>query len=165
MSDSHGRRIDYVRMSVTDRCDLRCRYCMSDRMQFLPRRDLMTLEEIAQLADGFIARGVRRIRLTGGEPLVRRGIADLVRTIGARLGSGARGAYTYHEWHPPRAVRWLTIRERRAARKRQSRQPASGNVQSHHARGRPFGSPARDRRCHRRWNNNQDQHGRLGGRQ
>jgi GTP 3',8-cyclase len=86
--DSFGRRISYVRLSVTDRCDLRCRYCMAERMQFLPRRDLLTLEEAAMLADIFIARGVRRIRLTGGEPLVRRGVLDLAGWIGARIGHG-----------------------------------------------------------------------------
>src|SRR5687767_988602 len=75
-------------MSVTDRCDLRCRYCMAETMDFLPKRDILTLEEIAALADIFIARGVTRIRLTGGEPLVRRGIADLVRKLGARIGRG-----------------------------------------------------------------------------
>lgn len=88
MVDSFGRRISYVRLSVTDRCDLRCRYCMAERMQFLPRRELMTLEEMATLSDLLIARGVRRIRLTGGEPLVRRGIVSLVETIGRRLGDG-----------------------------------------------------------------------------
>ena len=82
MVDSFGRRISYVRLSVTDRCDLRCRYCMAETMQFLPKRDILTLEEIARLADIFIARGVTRIRLTGGEPLVRRGIADLVASLG-----------------------------------------------------------------------------------
>jgi cyclic pyranopterin phosphate synthase len=86
--DGFGRRISYVRISVTDRCDLRCRYCMAERMQFLPKRDIMTLEQVAQLADIFIGRGVRRIRLTGGEPLVRRGILELVRQIGARVGRG-----------------------------------------------------------------------------
>ena len=86
--DSFGRRISYVRISVTDRCDLRCRYCMPERMQFLPRRDILSLEEIAQLADIFIARGVRKIRLTGGEPLVRRDILDLVGWIGQRIGNG-----------------------------------------------------------------------------
>jgi cyclic pyranopterin phosphate synthase len=86
--DSFGRRITYVRMSVTDRCDLRCRYCMAETMYFLPRRDILTFEELAELADIFIARGVTRIRLTGGEPLVRRGIADLVRELGARIGRG-----------------------------------------------------------------------------
>lgn len=86
--DSFGRRITYVRLSVTDRCDLRCRYCMAEKMDFLPRSDLLTLEELVQLADAFIARGVTRIRLTGGEPLVRRGIGDLVKWLGERLGHG-----------------------------------------------------------------------------
>ncbi|WP_166036807.1 GTP 3',8-cyclase MoaA [Sphingosinicella sp. YJ22] len=86
--DSFGRRISYVRISVTDRCDLRCRYCMAEHMQFLPKRHILTLEEVAQLADIFIARGVRRIRLTGGEPLVRRGVLDLVGWIGKRIGDG-----------------------------------------------------------------------------
>src|SRR5437868_6569708 len=86
--DSYGRRITYVRLSVTDRCDLRCRYCMGERMEFLPRAELLTLEELAQVADAFIARGVTRIRLTGGEPLVRRGIGQLVTWLGARLGNG-----------------------------------------------------------------------------
>jgi GTP 3',8-cyclase len=86
--DSFGRRITYVRLSVTDRCDLRCRYCMAEAMRFLPKSDILTLEEIALLADIFIARGVTRIRLTGGEPLVRRGIMDLVGRLGARIGHG-----------------------------------------------------------------------------
>lgn len=86
--DSFGRKISYVRISVTDRCDLRCRYCMAERMQFLPRREILTLEEIAALADVFIARGVRKIRLTGGEPLVRRGVLDLAAAIGSRIGAG-----------------------------------------------------------------------------
>ncbi len=88
MVDSFGRRITYVRMSVTDRCDLRCRYCMAERMQFLPKREILTLEEIAELADILIARGVRKIRLTGGEPLVRKGVMELVRSLGTRLGAG-----------------------------------------------------------------------------
>jgi cyclic pyranopterin phosphate synthase len=86
--DSFGRRITYVRMSVTDRCDLRCRYCMAEKMRFLPKSDILTLEEIVRLADIFIARGVKRIRLTGGEPLVRRGILDLVQMLGERIGYG-----------------------------------------------------------------------------
>lgn len=86
--DSFGRTISYVRISITDRCDLRCRYCMADRMQFLPRRDILTLEEIAALADVFIARGVRKIRLTGGEPLVRRGVLELASALGSRLNAG-----------------------------------------------------------------------------
>ena len=86
--DSFGRRITYVRLSVTDRCDLRCRYCMAESMRFLPKSDILTLEEIVELADIFIGRGVTRIRLTGGEPLVRRGVADLVGRLGARIGRG-----------------------------------------------------------------------------
>ena len=76
MVDSFGRQITYVHMSVTDRCDLRCRYCMAERMTFLPRRDLLDFEEIVALADVLIARGVKRIRLTGGEPLVRRDVGS-----------------------------------------------------------------------------------------
>lgn len=88
MIDGCGRRIDYVRISVTDRCNLRCTYCMAEDMTFLPRRDLLTLDEIAQLARHLVARGVRRIRLTGGEPLVRRGVMDLVRALGAMWSEG-----------------------------------------------------------------------------
>ncbi|CAN5164690.1 GTP 3',8-cyclase MoaA [soil metagenome] len=89
MTDGFGRRIDYLRISVTDRCDLRCRYCMSEKMTFLPRKDVLTLEETAIMADRFIARGVRRIRLTGGEPLVRRDFPELARRIGRHLDTGA----------------------------------------------------------------------------
>lgn len=88
MVDSFGRRISYVRMSVTDRCNLRCRYCMAETMRFLPKSDILTLEELVALADIFIARGVTRIRLTGGEPLVRRGIETLVGALGKRIGRG-----------------------------------------------------------------------------
>jgi cyclic pyranopterin phosphate synthase len=86
--DGFGRRITYLRISVTDRCDLRCRYCMSEKMSFLPRSAILSLEELGEMADAFIARGVRRIRLTGGEPLVRRGVTDLARMIGRHLGDG-----------------------------------------------------------------------------
>ena len=88
MIDGFGRRITYVRMSVTDRCDLRCRYCMAETMTFVPRKDVLSLEEIVELADIFIARGVNRIRLTGGEPLVRKGIDLLVPELGKRIGQG-----------------------------------------------------------------------------
>jgi len=86
--DGFGRRISYLRVSVTDRCDFRCRYCMPERMEFLPRADVLTLEEIERLADVFIRRGTRRLRLTGGEPLVRRGIDGLIRALGSRIGRG-----------------------------------------------------------------------------
>jgi cyclic pyranopterin phosphate synthase len=88
MIDGFGRRITYVRMSVTDRCDLRCRYCMAEKMTFLPRKDVLSLEEIVELADIFIARGVNRIRLTGGEPLVRKGVDQLIPALGERVGRG-----------------------------------------------------------------------------
>lgn len=86
--DGFGRRIDYVRLSVTDRCDLRCVYCMPERMRFLPRADLLSIDELAGLGAILIQRGVRRIRLTGGEPLVRPGVLDLVRALGGWLGQG-----------------------------------------------------------------------------
>ncbi|MGB3739805.1 MAG: GTP 3',8-cyclase MoaA [Pontixanthobacter sp.] len=86
--DRFGRAITYLRMSVTDRCDLRCAYCMPERMVFLPRKDVLTLDELERLADGFIARGITRIRLTGGEPLVRRGIMDVIERLGRRIGTG-----------------------------------------------------------------------------
>lgn len=88
MTDGFGRTISYLRISVTDRCDLRCRYCMSEQMRFLPRNELLSLEEIALIADRFIARGVRKIRLSGGEPLARRDFPDLVRRIGRHLAMG-----------------------------------------------------------------------------
>ena len=86
--DRHGRTISYLRVSVTDRCDLRCRYCMAEDMRFLPRDALLELDEIAVIAERFIARGVTKIRLTGGEPLVRRGVIDLARRLGRQVGQG-----------------------------------------------------------------------------
>ncbi len=86
--DSFGRTISYLRISVTDRCDLRCRYCMAEEMTFLPKAKLLSLEEIAIIAERFIARGVTKIRLSGGEPLVRRDVAELARRLGRHVGSG-----------------------------------------------------------------------------
>jgi GTP 3',8-cyclase len=85
--DRFARAITYLRLSVTDRCDLRCTYCMPERMTFLPRAELLTLEEMYLAARAFMARGVRKIRLTGGEPLVRRDMIDLVRALGRHLGT------------------------------------------------------------------------------
>src|SRR6201981_1442187 len=89
MTDPFGRTIRYLRVSVTDRCDLRCFYCMSEDMTFLPKADLLTLEELDRLCSAFIARGVRKIRLTGGEPLVRRNVMSLVRSLSRRVDTGA----------------------------------------------------------------------------
>ncbi|MFV3334279.1 GTP 3',8-cyclase MoaA [Pseudomonas sp. NY15437] len=82
--DPFGRRITYLRLSVTDRCDFRCTYCMSEDMQFLPRDQVLSLEELEAVADAFIGLGVKRIRITGGEPLVRKGLSGLLAKLGAR---------------------------------------------------------------------------------
>lgn len=89
MIDPFGRTITYLRVSVTDRCDLRCFYCMSENMTFLPKEELLTLEELDRLCSTFIARGVRKLRLTGGEPLVRRNLMALIRSLSRHLRSGA----------------------------------------------------------------------------
>jgi len=89
MIDPFGRMVSYLRVSVTDRCDFRCVYCMAEDMTFLPKKDLLTLEELDRLCSVFIEKGVRKLRLTGGEPLVRRGIMELVRSLGRHLDNGA----------------------------------------------------------------------------
>ena len=87
--DPFGRQITYLRVSVTDRCDFRCVYCMSEAMTFLPKKDLLTLEELDRVCSAFVRRGVRKLRLTGGEPLVRRGIMDLIGSLSRHIDSGA----------------------------------------------------------------------------
>jgi GTP 3',8-cyclase len=87
--DPFGRTISYLRVSVTDRCDFRCVYCMSENMSFLPKADLLSLEELDRLCSAFIAKGVRKLRLTGGEPLVRRGIMTLFSSLSRHLQTGA----------------------------------------------------------------------------
>jgi cyclic pyranopterin phosphate synthase len=89
MIDPFGRGISYVRVSVTDRCDFRCVYCMAENMTFLPKKDLLSLEELDRLCSAFIDLGVRKIRLTGGEPLVRRNIMSLIGSLQRHLDSGA----------------------------------------------------------------------------
>jgi cyclic pyranopterin phosphate synthase len=86
--DAFNRRVTYLRLSVTDRCDLRCAYCMPEKMQFLPRKEVLSLEELHKLALAMIDRGISKIRLTGGEPLVRRDVIELVHAIGRKLGDG-----------------------------------------------------------------------------
>ncbi len=86
--DPFGRAITYVRVSVTDRCDFRCGYCMAEDMTFLPKREILSLEELDRLCSAFVARGVRKLRLTGGEPLVRRNVISLVRSLSRHLGNG-----------------------------------------------------------------------------
>lgn len=89
MIDPFGRTISYLRVSVTDRCDFRCTYCMSEHMTFLPKKDLLTLEELDRLCTAFIEKGVRKLRLTGGEPLVRKNIMHLIGELSRHLRSGA----------------------------------------------------------------------------
>jgi len=88
LTDSFGRNVNYLRLSLTDRCDFRCFYCMAEHMVFLPRKDLLSLEELGQVADAFIGRGVRKIRLTGGEPLVRKDFLTLVEHLSTHLSAG-----------------------------------------------------------------------------
>src|SRR2546423_5484490 len=89
MVDPFGRTISYLRVSVTDRCGLRCSYCTTEDMTFLPKADLLTLEDLDRLCSAVIAKGVRKVRLTGGEPLVRRNVMSLVRSLSRHLGTGA----------------------------------------------------------------------------
>jgi cyclic pyranopterin phosphate synthase len=90
MIDPFGRAITYLRISVTDRCDLRCVYCMAEDMHFLPKRDLLSLEELDRLGAAFIRLGTTKIRITGGEPLVRRDVLRLFRNLGSRIGNGLK---------------------------------------------------------------------------
>ena len=92
--DGFGRIVSYLRVSVTDRCDLRCTYCMSERMEFLPSDRLLSLSEIDRICAAFVSRGVTKIRLTGGEPLVRRDFLDLARSLGRHLCTGALSELT-----------------------------------------------------------------------
>ena len=86
MIDPFGRHVTYLRVSVTDRCDFRCSYCMSEHMTFLPKKDLLSLEELDRLCSAFVAKGVRKLRITGGEPLVRKNIMWLFRALSRHLG-------------------------------------------------------------------------------
>jgi cyclic pyranopterin phosphate synthase len=94
MIDPFGRSVTYLRVSVTDRCDFRCTYCMAEDMAFLPKKDLLSLEEIDRLVSVFVDKGVRKIRLTGGEPLVRKNVMHLVRQLSRHLDSGAMDELT-----------------------------------------------------------------------
>ena len=101
--DGFGRRVRYLRISVTDRCDFRCVYCMAEKVTFLPRAQLLTLEEIATLSQVFVELGVEKIRLTGGEPLVRQGVLTLVQKLGDLEGLRELGvdyAQGYHLGRP-----------------------------------------------------------------
>jgi cyclic pyranopterin phosphate synthase len=94
MIDPFGRHVTYLRVSVTDRCDFRCVYCMPEHMTFLPKADVLSLEELDRLCSAFIAKGVNKLRLTGGEPLVRRDVMKLFRSLGRHIGTGALNELT-----------------------------------------------------------------------
>ena len=127
--DPFGRAISYLRVSVTDRCDFRCVYCMSENMTFLPKADVLTLEELDRLCSAFVARGVRKLRLTGGEPLVRRGIMTLVGSLSRHLRTGALDELT------------LTTNGSQLAKYAQSsRRPACGASTSRSTRSIPTNS-------------------------
>lgn len=87
--DAFGRKVSYLRLSVTDRCDLRCVYCMAEHMVFLPKAEVLSLEELDRVASAFVGLGTRKLRLTGGEPLVRKGLMELIQNLGRHLKSGA----------------------------------------------------------------------------
>src|ERR1700754_534969 len=87
--DGFGRTVTYLRVSVTDRCDLRCVYCMSEHMTFLPKAQVLTLEELDRIASAFVGLGVRKLRITGGEPLMRKGVMWLFEGLSRHLSSGA----------------------------------------------------------------------------
>ncbi len=101
MVDPFGRHITYLRVSVTDRCDLRCVYCMAENMTFLPKSDLLTLEELDRLCIAFIRKGVQKIRITGGEPLVRKNIMWLFSALSRSSRKRGPGrAYAHDQWQP-----------------------------------------------------------------
>ena len=89
LTDGFGRTVTYLRVSVTDRCDLRCVYCMAEHMTFLPKAEVLTLEELDRIASAFVGLGTRKLRITGGEPLVRKGVMDLIAGLGRHLKTGA----------------------------------------------------------------------------
>ena len=145
--DPFGRAITYLRVSVTDRCDFRCVYCMSENMSFLPKADLLTLEELDRLCSAFVAKGVRKLRLTGGEPLVRRGIMTLVSSLSRHLQSGAIDELTLTTNGSQLAkVRRRSRRRRREAHQRVARHARPRQIPRGDALGRSRQGARRDRR-------------------
>ena len=164
--DPFGRAITYLRVSVTDRCDFRCVYCMAEHMTFLPKRDLLTLDELDRVCSAFVAHGVRKLRITGGEPLVRRNMMGLFRSLVAPPGIGRpRRAHPDDQRLPARALRRRTRRLRRAAGERLARHARPREIQEHHALGRPRAGAGRDRRRAGSGPAREGQHGRPQGRQ
>ena len=138
MIDPFGRHVTYLRVSVTDRCDFRCVYCMAEDMTFLPKKDLLSLEELDRVCSAFIEKGVKKLRLTGGEPLVRKGIMTLVESLGRHLALGrAGGTDAHHQRQPARETCRRTRGPWREAHQRLGRYAGRREVQGHHPLGRP----------------------------
>ena len=137
--DPFGRAITYLRVSVTDRCDFRCVYCMSENMTFLPKADVLTLEELDRLCSAFVARGVRKLRLTGGEPLVRRDIMTLVSSLSRHLHTGALDELTLTT-NGSQLAKYAARAQgrRRAAHQRLARHARCREIPRHHPLGRPW---------------------------
>ena len=134
--DPFGRKITYLRVSVTDRCDLRCVYCMAEDMHFLPKRDLLTLEELDRLATAFVQQGVRKLRITGGEPLVRRNVMSLFRGLSRHFASGGLDELTLTT-NGSQLSRFAigACRLRREARECLAQFAGPGEVQADHSLG------------------------------
>ena len=147
--DPFARAISYLRVSVTDRCDFRCVYCMSEHMEFLPKAELLTLEELDRLCSAFVGLGVQKLRITGGEPLVRKGIMTFFRAMSRHLASGrAQGADADHQRQPAPPLRRRARRLRRPPGQRLARHARRGQVRPHHPLGplRPGDGRHRGRR-------------------
>ena len=147
MVDPFGRHVTYLRVSVTDRCDFRCSYCMSEHMTFLPKKDLLSLEELDRLCSAFVAKGVRKLRITGGEPLVRKNILWLFRALSRHLRQRRAGrADADHQRQPAAQVRPGAEGRRRAPHQRLARHAQARSLQGHHALGRLRPGDGRHRR-------------------
>ena len=135
--DPFERAITYLRVSVTDRCDFRCVYCMAEHMAFLPKADLLSLEELDRLCSVFVAKGVSKLRLTGGEPLVRRGIMTLFKSLSRHLDSGALKELTLTT-NGSQLAKYAAELEglRRRAHQCLARHARRGQVPRHHPLGR-----------------------------
>ena len=164
--DPFGRGISYLRVSVTDRCDFRCVYCMAENMAFLPKADVLTLEELDRLCSAFIARGVRKLRLTGGEPLVRRGIMTLVNSLSRHLHTGDLDELTLTT-NGSQLAKYAARDQgcRRAAPQRLARHARCREIPRHHALGFFGPGAGRHRRGAGRRPEDQDQRGRAQRRQ
>ena len=146
MIDPFGRHISYLRVSVTDRCDFRCVYCMAEDMTFLPKAEVLSLEELERLCSAFVRRGVKKLRLTGGEPLVRKNVMTLFRGLGRHLESGALEELTLTT-NGSQLAKYAARagRDRREARQRVAGHARSGQVPRAHALGRSRPGDARHR--------------------